>query len=344
MRHQNAPATAGSALAGACGAERAESAHVRRPTGPYGPTRCSPDHRRRVIPRRRAWLRRRHRRLRRHPPLGRDVRRAPADGCRPSVPRGPRRPPRPARRRPTPATAEPARRRGRHRPPTRTGRTGPRRQRACCRTPTHADRTAPSATRRCRPTWALAARRRRQRPAVGAALVWRVAMAATAFMVLLGADDGRGRPAWRTRSTTARSSGSRCCRPHDPNIREPAKQQNAENFLIIGSDTRAGADAQYGNVAGARSDTTILVHLSPDHQQGDRRQHSARLVRRHPGLQEADGTTIAGAPGPVQLGVLRRRSDLHHRHGAEAHRHRGHALRRDRLRRLRRRWSTRWAR
>lgn len=52
--------------------------------------------------------------------------------------------------------------------------------------------------------------------------------------------------------------------PHDPAIREAARQQNAENFLVIGSDTRAGADAQFGNVAGARSDTTILVHLSPD--------------------------------------------------------------------------------
>lgn len=52
---------------------------------------------------------------------------------------------------------------------------------------------------------------------------------------------------------------------HDPNIRDAVRQQGAENFLIIGSDTRSGANAQFGNVAGARSDTTILVHLSPDH-------------------------------------------------------------------------------
>lgn len=50
----------------------------------------------------------------------------------------------------------------------------------------------------------------------------------------------------------------------DPNIRDAARQQTAANFLVIGSDTRAGADAKFGNVAGARSDTTILVHLSPD--------------------------------------------------------------------------------
>ncbi|HLY33503.1 MAG TPA: LCP family protein, partial [Jatrophihabitantaceae bacterium] len=50
----------------------------------------------------------------------------------------------------------------------------------------------------------------------------------------------------------------------DSNIREAARQQHAENFLVIGSDSRAGADAKFGNVSGARSDTTILVHLSPD--------------------------------------------------------------------------------
>lgn len=50
----------------------------------------------------------------------------------------------------------------------------------------------------------------------------------------------------------------------DPSIRDAARQQTAANFLVIGSDTRAGADAKFGNVAGARSDTTILVHLSPD--------------------------------------------------------------------------------
>lgn len=52
----------------------------------------------------------------------------------------------------------------------------------------------------------------------------------------------------------------------DPNIVEPAKQQNAENFLIIGSDHRASDDPGYGDVVGARSDTTIVVHLSPDHE------------------------------------------------------------------------------
>jgi LCP family protein required for cell wall assembly len=46
-------------------------------------------------------------------------------------------------------------------------------------------------------------------------------------------------------------------------IHQPKKVGKAENILLIGSDTRAFAgSAKYGRlVAGARSDTTILVHL-----------------------------------------------------------------------------------
>jgi LCP family protein required for cell wall assembly len=53
---------------------------------------------------------------------------------------------------------------------------------------------------------------------------------------------------------------------NDPSIKDAAKQLNAENFLLIGSDTRAGANERYGQVGGQRSDTTILAHLSPDRQ------------------------------------------------------------------------------
>jgi LCP family protein required for cell wall assembly len=39
----------------------------------------------------------------------------------------------------------------------------------------------------------------------------------------------------------------------------------AMNLLLIGSDTRAGVDSRYGSgIAGARSDTTLLLHLSAD--------------------------------------------------------------------------------
>lgn len=55
---------------------------------------------------------------------------------------------------------------------------------------------------------------------------------------------------------------------NDPHIVNKKKQEHAANFLLIGSDTRSGANGKYetssGEVAGARSDTTILAHLSPD--------------------------------------------------------------------------------
>lgn len=46
--------------------------------------------------------------------------------------------------------------------------------------------------------------------------------------------------------------------PKDPAIKQAAKQTHAENYLIIGTDDRS-------TVEGQRSDTTMLVHLSPDH-------------------------------------------------------------------------------
>jgi LCP family protein required for cell wall assembly len=56
--------------------------------------------------------------------------------------------------------------------------------------------------------------------------------------------------------------------PDDAAIRDAGKQLDAQNYLLIGSDTRAGANGRYeesaGQVSGERSDTTILAHLSPD--------------------------------------------------------------------------------
>ena len=36
---------------------------------------------------------------------------------------------------------------------------------------------------------------------------------------------------------------------------------SATNILIMGSDSREGSNGSYGNVDGARSDTTLLVHV-----------------------------------------------------------------------------------
>ena len=50
----------------------------------------------------------------------------------------------------------------------------------------------------------------------------------------------------------------------EPGVARPAKLNKAQNILLIGSDTRAFAGgSKFGSeVGGARSDTTILVHLS----------------------------------------------------------------------------------
>ncbi|MET8142600.1 LCP family protein [Sphaerisporangium sp. NPDC005288] len=45
----------------------------------------------------------------------------------------------------------------------------------------------------------------------------------------------------------------------------PAKVSKALNILIVGSDTRAGANVKYGHrEVGERTDTIILAHISPD--------------------------------------------------------------------------------
>ena len=47
---------------------------------------------------------------------------------------------------------------------------------------------------------------------------------------------------------------------------QPPKFSNAMNVLLIGSDSRAGANRKFGkHVTGQRSDTIIILHLSPHH-------------------------------------------------------------------------------
>lgn len=47
-------------------------------------------------------------------------------------------------------------------------------------------------------------------------------------------------------------------------IAEPNKPHRPINILLIGSDTRQGQKGHFGVVAGARSDTTILLHINAD--------------------------------------------------------------------------------
>lgn len=57
--------------------------------------------------------------------------------------------------------------------------------------------------------------------------------------------------------------------PNSASIRDVAKQSGDQNFLLVGSDTRAGASAADGvgtakDEPGARSDTTIIAHIPAD--------------------------------------------------------------------------------
>jgi LCP family protein required for cell wall assembly len=46
----------------------------------------------------------------------------------------------------------------------------------------------------------------------------------------------------------------------------PPKLNGSLNILIIGSDSRAGTHGKYGHdIPGARSDTSMIMHISPDH-------------------------------------------------------------------------------
>jgi LCP family protein required for cell wall assembly len=85
----------------------------------------------------------------------------------------------------------------------------------------------------------------------------------------------------------------------DPSIRNPQAQLNAENFLLIGSDTRAGADARYGGTAveGHRSDTTILAHLSPDRQHATLVSFPRDAWVTIPSCEGANGQAIAERQG-----------------------------------------------
>jgi LCP family protein required for cell wall assembly len=54
--------------------------------------------------------------------------------------------------------------------------------------------------------------------------------------------------------------------PDSKAIQDAAKQQGDENFLLVGSDTRAGATAEDGvgeesDISGARSDTVMIAHI-----------------------------------------------------------------------------------
>ncbi|MEV4254567.1 LCP family protein [Spirillospora sp. NPDC049652] len=74
----------------------------------------------------------------------------------------------------------------------------------------------------------------------------------------------------------------------------PPKLNDAMNILLIGSDSRMGANARYGTEVGERSDTTILLHLSPGGNQALGISFPRDSMVRIPDCKRRNGTVIPG--------------------------------------------------
>ncbi|MFC5182916.1 LCP family protein [Actinomadura harenae] len=79
----------------------------------------------------------------------------------------------------------------------------------------------------------------------------------------------------------------------------PAKRTQAENVLVVGSDSRQGANAAYGKDEGARTDTMILFHIPAD----GRNVRGISLPRdsmvRIPACRTSGGATVAARTGMI---------------------------------------------
>ncbi|MGP8301416.1 LCP family protein [Streptomyces inhibens] len=71
--------------------------------------------------------------------------------------------------------------------------------------------------------------------------------------------------------------------------RPPAGPPNAENLLLIGSDSRKGGNRKYGRSGGQRSDTTMLLHLAADRKSATAVSIPRDLMVEVPHCKRADG-------------------------------------------------------
>ncbi|GAA4364977.1 hypothetical protein GCM10023088_09870 [Actinomadura verrucosospora] len=79
----------------------------------------------------------------------------------------------------------------------------------------------------------------------------------------------------------------------------PPKLNNSLNILMMGSDSRAGENARYGTEAGQRSDTTILLHISPGGQSAIGVSFPRDSMVQMPPCKRKNGTTV-----PAQFGMI----------------------------------------
>ncbi len=105
--------------------------------------------------------------------------------------------------------------------------------------------------------------RRRTRSAVAV----RVFAATAAILVFVATGIAWGFKSW----VDASSQQVDALDPNSDAIQDAAKQRGDENFLLVGSDTRAGAEAEDGvgsedEIVGARSDTVMVAHIPANRQ------------------------------------------------------------------------------
>jgi LCP family protein required for cell wall assembly len=96
-------------------------------------------------------------------------------------------------------------------------------------------------------------------------LAIRVAAATAAILVFVATGVAWGFKSW----VDASSQQVDALDPNSKDIQDAAKQRGDENFLLVGSDTRAGAEAEDGvgsekEIVGARSDTVMIAHIPAD--------------------------------------------------------------------------------
>ncbi|WP_141578140.1 LCP family protein [Actinomadura sp. WMMA1423] len=84
-------------------------------------------------------------------------------------------------------------------------------------------------------------------------------------------------------------------------VNRPKKLNKSLNILLIGSDTREGENSEYAvpGMAGARSDTTILLHLSPNRDQAVGISFPRDSMVKIPSCEKEKGGTV-----PAQFGML----------------------------------------
>ncbi|MGZ4593426.1 MAG: LCP family protein [Actinomycetes bacterium] len=82
-------------------------------------------------------------------------------------------------------------------------------------------------------------------------------------------------------------------------VANPDGPQEPENILLIGSDKRSGAAANNPNVAGQRSDTTILLHLAADRKSAVGVSIPRDTIVDIPECTRHDGTTVSARPADM---------------------------------------------